>query len=49
MGHVREPLAKIIIYKGERERKKEKEGERGKGFLLFGTLVKHTEAAGRLN
>ena len=43
LGHVREPLAKIIIYEGgERERE-------AKGFLLFGTLVKHTEAAGRLN
>lgn len=51
LGHVREPLAKIIIYGvgrgGERERRRER--ERGKGFLLFGTPVKHTEAAGRLN
>lgn len=47
MGHVREPLAKIIIYEvGEKEREKEREA---KGFLLFGTPVKHTEAAGRLN
>lgn len=37
LGHVREPLAKIIIYeRGERERKRESERE-AKGFLLFGT------------
>lgn len=57
LGHMREPLAKII-YEG-REREGEGEGGRGgkeggrereaKGFLLFGTLVMHTEAVGRLN
>lgn len=45
--------------KQENEREKEREGGEGrreegrereaKGFLLFGTLVMHTEAVGRLN
>lgn len=58
LGHMREPLAKIILYEA-REREGEREGGRGgkeggrereaKGFLLFGTLVMHTEAVGRLN
>lgn len=43
----------------KQENEREKEGGRGgkeggrekeaKGFLLFGTLVMHTEAVGRLN
>lgn len=42
LGHVREPLAKIIIYEGREERERQR-------LSIIRDTVKHTEAAGRLN